>query len=57
MPDVAELLGPAGPFSRNLPGFLPRAEQQRMAAAVAQTLAERGTLVVEAGTGTGKTYA
>ena len=57
MPDAAALLGPDGPFSRNLPGFLPRAEQQQMAAAVEQTLAGRSTLVVEAGTGTGKTYA
>jgi ATP-dependent DNA helicase DinG len=55
--DAAALLGPSGPFSRNLAGFLPRAEQQRMATAVEQTLADRGTLVVEAGTGTGKTYA
>lgn len=57
MPDAAALLGPSGPFSHNLPGFLPRAEQQQMAAAVEQALAGRGTLVVEAGTGTGKTYA
>jgi ATP-dependent DNA helicase DinG len=57
MADAAALLGAAGPFARNLPGFVPRAEQQRMAAAVAQALAERSTLAVEAGTGTGKTYA
>jgi ATP-dependent DNA helicase DinG len=54
---AAELLGAAGPFSRLLPGFVPRDAQQRMAAAVEAALAERGTLVVEAGTGTGKTYA
>ena len=40
-----------------LPGFRPRAEQLAMADAVAVALAERGRLVVEAGTGTGKTFA
>jgi ATP-dependent DNA helicase DinG len=40
-----------------LPGFRPRAEQLAMAEAVAAALAERGRLVVEAGTGTGKTFA
>lgn len=54
--EAAELLGADGPFAR-LPGFAPRAPQQRMAAAVAQAYADRSTLVVEAGTGTGKTYA
>ncbi len=38
-------------------GFEPRAGQREMAAAVAQTLADGGTLLVEAGTGTGKTLA
>ncbi len=54
---AAGLLGAEGPFSRLLPGFVPRVAQQRMAEAVEQALAARGTLVVEAGTGTGKTYA
>ena len=38
-------------------GFEPRAGQREMAAAVAETLADGGTLLVEAGTGTGKTLA
>ncbi len=38
-------------------GFEPRAAQREMASAVARTLAEGGTLLVEAGTGTGKTLA
>jgi ATP-dependent DNA helicase DinG len=54
---AGELLGAQGPFSQRLPGFLPRAPQQEMADAVEQALAERSALVVEAGTGTGKTYA
>ena len=55
--DVGELLGADGPFARELPGFAPREAQQRMAQAVAQAIAGRETLVAEAGTGTGKTYA
>ena len=54
---AAELLGADGPFVARLPGFLPRAPQQEMAEAVEQALHDRSALVVEAGTGTGKTYA
>jgi ATP-dependent DNA helicase DinG len=38
-------------------GFSPRASQQEMALAVFDTIVERGTLIAEAGTGTGKTFA
>ncbi|MCE5232727.1 MAG: ATP-dependent DNA helicase [Mizugakiibacter sp.] len=55
--DIAGLLGPDGPFARELPNFAPRASQQAMAQAVAQAIEERGTLIAEAGTGTGKTFA
>ncbi|MBD8878978.1 ATP-dependent DNA helicase [Rhodanobacter sp. 7MK24] len=55
--DAAALLGPDGPFARELPNFAPRAVQQAMAEAVAQAIAGRETLIAEAGTGTGKTYA
>ncbi len=54
--DVADLLGPQGPLAKQ-PGFAPRLQQQQMAAAVDAILQEGGTLIVEAGTGTGKTYA
>jgi ATP-dependent DNA helicase DinG len=54
---AGELLGPAGPFARRLPGFKARAVQSRMAEAVEAALAQRAPLVVEAGTGTGKTFA
>lgn len=40
-----------------LPGYRPRAGQAEMAAAVARAMDESGRLVVEAGTGTGKTLA
>jgi len=53
----ARLLDADGPFADTLTGFAPRAEQIRMAAAVEQNLAGSGTLVVEAGTGIGKTLA
>ncbi len=51
------MLGPDGPLTRRFSGFAPRAPQQAMAAAVAHALDENGRLVVEAGTGTGKTFA
>jgi ATP-dependent DNA helicase DinG len=54
---AAELLGPEGPFAREVPGFAPREAQQSMAAAVEEAIADRQMLVAEAGTGTGKTYA
>ncbi|HTT08481.1 MAG TPA: ATP-dependent DNA helicase [Gammaproteobacteria bacterium] len=53
----ASLLGPQGPFARLLPGFHPRPVQQQLAEEVAAAIADAGTLVCEAGTGTGKTFA
>ncbi|MFN9449120.1 MAG: ATP-dependent DNA helicase [Rubrivivax sp.] len=50
-------LSAQGPLASASPGFLPREGQGRMAAAVAQALQDRSTLVVEAGTGVGKTFA
>jgi ATP-dependent DNA helicase DinG len=57
MTDIAEALGASGPLARSLAGFQPRDEQLRMAEAVGEALQAQGTLVVEAGTGTGKTFA
>ncbi|WP_372725201.1 ATP-dependent DNA helicase [Immundisolibacter sp.] len=54
---ITELLGADGPLAGALPGFAPRETQQAMAQAVEDAVAERGTLLVEAGTGTGKTFA
>jgi len=53
----AGLLEADGPFGATLPGFAPRAEQIRMAEAVEKAMAGGDTLVVEAGTGIGKTLA
>jgi ATP-dependent DNA helicase DinG len=57
MPDLRHLLGAHGPLADALPGFRPRREQLAMAEAVEAAIASRGTLLVEAGTGTGKTFA
>jgi ATP-dependent DNA helicase DinG len=55
--DLTELFGPGGPLARSLPGYAPRDEQLAMAEHVAAALEGRETLIVEAGTGTGKTFA
>ena len=46
-----------GPLAEKLPGYLLRPAQQHLAQAVAEAMDERATLIAEAGTGTGKTYA
>lgn len=55
--DVLHLLSPDGAIARRLPGFEPRPQQVEMAAAVETTLQQRGQLIVEAGTGVGKSFA
>jgi ATP-dependent DNA helicase DinG len=57
MTEISELLGSEGPLADCLPGFSPREEQQRMAEATAEAILAQQTLIVEAGTGTGKTLA
>ncbi|MDD5201210.1 MAG: helicase C-terminal domain-containing protein [Terrimicrobiaceae bacterium] len=54
--EVAEIFSASGLLSRR-PGFEWRPEQQEMACAVARTLERGGHLVVEAGTGVGKSFA
>jgi ATP-dependent DNA helicase DinG len=57
MNDFHELLGAAGPLARHVAGFIPRAAQQQMAGEVAAAIQSHDRLIVEAGTGTGKTFA
>src|SRR5262245_66459966 len=57
MLDLADIFGPEGPLQAALPGFRFRRQQLRMAERVAAALENRESLVVEAGTGTGKTFA
>jgi len=54
---VAEAFSAGGALAGAISGFLPRDSQRDLALAVFDTIAERGTLVAEAGTGTGKTFA
>jgi len=57
MLDLEDIFGPEGPLQRALPDFRFRRQQLRMAERVAMAMANREALVVEAGTGTGKTFA
>ena len=54
---VTEVFAPGGLLSHTQPHFQPRTGQTEMALAVARTIAQGGALVVEAGTGIGKTFA
>ena len=54
---VARTFAPDGPLARHEPGFSPRQAQDEMAAGIARALDTREALVVEAGTGVGKTFA
>ena len=53
----AEILGPGGRIAARLPNYEHRDEQLAMAEAVAAAIAKRHHLVVEAGTGVGKSFA
>jgi len=53
---VRDAFAPEGVLSRAADHFRPRAEQTEMALAVARTIENGGALVVEAGTGVGKTF-
>src|SRR5450631_971141 len=52
-----EIFGPDGPLARALPDYAYRPEQATMAAALEVALTHLEPLIVEAGTGTGKTFA
>ena len=54
---VQEAFAPLGVLARATEQFQPRAGQTEMALAVADVVAHGGSLVVEAGTGVGKTFA
>jgi ATP-dependent DNA helicase DinG len=57
MLQLRDIFGADGPLRRALPGFVLRTEQLHMAERVARALEARETLVIEAGTGIGKTFA
>src|SRR5262245_52660849 len=52
-----DILGPEGLIARQLPSYEARPQQRQMADAVAAALADKHHLMVEAGTGTGKSFA
>jgi ATP-dependent DNA helicase DinG len=54
---IKAVFAAGGVLSQAAPQYLPRPGQLAMAEAIGQTIEEGGTLVVEAGTGVGKTYA
>jgi len=53
----ADILGPDGRIAARLPGYEMRPQQLQMADAVADAMRERRHLIVEAGTGVGKSFA
>ena len=55
--DAGHLLGPTGPLAHGVSGYEHRPGQIRMARAVQDVLSHDGVLLIEAGTGTGKTWA
>lgn len=57
MSNVAKLFSPTGELSQAIQGFSPRQAQVDMAVNVEQVIKNKEVLIVEAGTGTGKTFA
>ncbi|NOY66181.1 MAG: ATP-dependent DNA helicase, partial [Gammaproteobacteria bacterium] len=57
MLNASEILGPDGPFSQNIDHFAARQQQIDMAEAVQSALENESIAIIEAGTGTGKTFA
>ncbi|MBP1204009.1 ATP-dependent DNA helicase DinG [Duganella sp. 1411] len=55
--EVERLFGAGGPLGPAVGDFKPRRSQTEMAKAVAAAIATQTTLIAEAGTGTGKTFA
>lgn len=54
---AGDVLGPRGPLANGIAGYEHRESQLAMADAVEETMLRDGVLMVEAGTGTGKTLA
>jgi len=55
--NLSDILGADGPLAKAFPGYEHRPEQIRMTQAIAQALNNSEHLIVEAGTGTGKSVA
>ncbi|MGS2720348.1 ATP-dependent DNA helicase [Paraglaciecola aestuariivivens] len=57
MSKTSSLFAADGELSKAISGFVPRKAQTDMAVAVEKTIKQKAPLIVEAGTGTGKTFA
>jgi ATP-dependent DNA helicase DinG len=55
--EVERIFGAGGPLAPAVGTFKPRQSQTEMAKAIAHAIGTQGTLIAEAGTGTGKTFA
>nr|WP_322405479.1 ATP-dependent DNA helicase [Massilia sp. Gc5] len=55
--EVDRIFGAGGPLAPAVGTFRPRQSQTEMAKAIAHAIGAQGTLIAEAGTGTGKTFA
>ncbi|OOF58720.1 ATP-dependent DNA helicase [Rodentibacter myodis] len=54
---ISDIFSLEGVLSQNIKNFRPRAEQLDMAQAIGKAIHHKSSLVIEAGTGTGKTFA
>uniref|UniRef100_UPI00313F37AA ATP-dependent DNA helicase n=1 Tax=unclassified Cupriavidus TaxID=2640874 RepID=UPI00313F37AA len=54
---LGKIFADTGTLASAIPGYRPRASQKQMAEAVAGAISQHDTVIVEAGTGTGKTFA
>ncbi|NMM36972.1 MAG: ATP-dependent DNA helicase [Glaciimonas sp.] len=55
--EIDQLFGPTGRLGQHVSGFRARLSQTEMAKAIAEAISGQTTLIAEAGTGTGKTFA
>ena len=55
--ELSDFFAEDGPIAKEIPGYRPRQAQLELAQAIQETLDNNGTLIAEAGTGTGKTWA
>ena len=53
---IHSILGPGGLIAQRLSNFEPRPQQTAMAEAIARAMSKPGHLMVEAGTGVGKSF-
>ncbi len=55
--ELSDIFAADGPIAKAMPDYRPRQAQLELAQAIEETLRDHSTLIAEAGTGTGKTWA